>query len=149
MATRQTKHEIGYGRFGVHSEALRAPALSPIACWSVERRCSKIFVDEKSGHTKAKPRGNTGKAPEKIVMVGGGAAGVAAAQTLWPEQTETLGAVARHRNLHHLDGTACESKCHPHERPGPRPIDEIVGRSDQEAFVGEFVVESLEHAPQR
>ena len=28
-------------------EALRAPALSPIACWSVEQRDGKIFVREK------------------------------------------------------------------------------------------------------
>ena len=38
-------------------EALRAPALSPIACWSVEQRDGKIFVREKRAQPKPKPRG--------------------------------------------------------------------------------------------
>jgi NADPH-dependent 2,4-dienoyl-CoA reductase/sulfur reductase-like enzyme/nitrite reductase/ring-hydroxylating ferredoxin subunit len=68
-------------------EALRAPALSPIACWSVEQRDGRIFVREKQ--PKAKPgaaRNRPGAAPEKIVIVGGGAAGFAAAERLRREQ---------------------------------------------------------------
>jgi len=34
-------------------EALRAPALDPIACWKVERRGDTVFVREK--HTESKP----------------------------------------------------------------------------------------------
>ena len=34
-------------------EALRAPALSPVACWSVEQRDGKIFVREKLRQTEA------------------------------------------------------------------------------------------------
>jgi NADPH-dependent 2,4-dienoyl-CoA reductase/sulfur reductase-like enzyme/nitrite reductase/ring-hydroxylating ferredoxin subunit len=63
-------------------EAARAPALSPIACWNVERRDGRAFVKEK--RAQPKPRGRTAKAdaPQKIVIVGGGAAGFAAAEML-------------------------------------------------------------------
>ena len=64
-------------------EALRAPALSPLPCWSVEQRDGKIFVRGKREPKPAKPVGKTGgKAPEKIVIIGGGAAGFAAAERL-------------------------------------------------------------------
>jgi NADPH-dependent 2,4-dienoyl-CoA reductase/sulfur reductase-like enzyme/nitrite reductase/ring-hydroxylating ferredoxin subunit len=64
-------------------EALRAPALSPVACWSVEQRDGKIFVREKRARPGPKQRGRAlGKAPEKIIIVGGGAAGFAASQRL-------------------------------------------------------------------
>src|SRR5258705_8338739 len=62
-------------------EALRAPALSPLQCWSVEQRSGKIFVREKRAEPEAKIRvAPTGAMPEKIVIIGGGAAGVAAAE---------------------------------------------------------------------
>jgi NADPH-dependent 2,4-dienoyl-CoA reductase/sulfur reductase-like enzyme/nitrite reductase/ring-hydroxylating ferredoxin subunit len=68
-------------------EALRAPALSPIACWSVEERDGKIFVRTKREPRAAMPRGKTsGKAPDKVVIVGGGAAGFAAAERLRRER---------------------------------------------------------------
>jgi NADPH-dependent 2,4-dienoyl-CoA reductase/sulfur reductase-like enzyme/nitrite reductase/ring-hydroxylating ferredoxin subunit len=65
-------------------EALRAPALSPLSCWSVEQRDNKVFVREKRAPAtaKTKPSG----APEKIVIIGGGAAGFAAAEMLRREQ---------------------------------------------------------------
>jgi NADPH-dependent 2,4-dienoyl-CoA reductase/sulfur reductase-like enzyme/nitrite reductase/ring-hydroxylating ferredoxin subunit len=64
-------------------EALRAPALSPIDCWSVEQHEGKVFVREKRIDVKPVPRGKpTGEVPEKIVIVGGGAAGFAAAEML-------------------------------------------------------------------
>ncbi|RVC77341.1 pyridine nucleotide-disulfide oxidoreductase [Mesorhizobium sp. M4A.F.Ca.ET.022.05.2.1] len=66
-------------------EALRAPALSPLACWSVELRDNRIFVGEKHKRTAAKPR-DGGSDPAKIVIVGGGAAGFAAAETLRRER---------------------------------------------------------------
>ena len=37
-------------------EALRAPALSPLACWSVEQRDGKIFVREKRERAEAASR---------------------------------------------------------------------------------------------
>jgi apoptosis-inducing factor 3 len=64
-------------------EALRAPALSPIECWNVEQRDGKIAIGEKREQPAPKPRAKTvvGQ-PEKIVIVGGGAAGFAAAEML-------------------------------------------------------------------
>ncbi len=64
-------------------EALEAPALSPIVCWTVEQRDGKIWVSEKRVQKQPRPRGKTvGSAPEKIVIVGGGAAGFAATEML-------------------------------------------------------------------
>ena len=70
-------------------EALRAPALSPVACWSVEQRDGKIFVQSKK--KVAKPVETIRAAPaagslKRIVIVGGGAAGFAAAERLRREQ---------------------------------------------------------------
>jgi apoptosis-inducing factor 3 len=64
-------------------EALHAPALSPVACWSVEQQDGRIFVREKLPQPKPKPRGKPAAgAPDRIVIVGGGAAGFAAAEML-------------------------------------------------------------------
>jgi apoptosis-inducing factor 3 len=68
-------------------EALRAPASSPVECWSVEQRDGKVFVQEKRPQSEPKPRGGSiGAVPERIVVVGGGAAGFAAAEMLRREQ---------------------------------------------------------------
>jgi NADPH-dependent 2,4-dienoyl-CoA reductase/sulfur reductase-like enzyme/nitrite reductase/ring-hydroxylating ferredoxin subunit len=67
-------------------EAIRAPALSPVDCWSVEQRDGKIFVHEKRAHTEPKRPGKPADAPEEVVIVGGGAAAFAAAQILRREQ---------------------------------------------------------------
>ena len=61
-------------------EALHAPAISPLACWKVERKDSTIFVRETLPEPKAKI--SAGKTPEKVVIAGGGAAGFAAAEML-------------------------------------------------------------------
>src|SRR6266540_7528071 len=69
-------------------EALRAPALAPVACWTVEQRDGKIFVRGAREAAK-KPAGRpaaAGQMPERIVIVGGGAAGFAAAEMLRREQ---------------------------------------------------------------
>ena len=68
-------------------DAVRAPALSPIACWSVEQRDGKVFVREKREQAAPIPRSRPSrKDPAKIVIVGGGAAGFAAAEKLRREQ---------------------------------------------------------------
>jgi apoptosis-inducing factor 3 len=62
-------------------EALRAPALDPIQCWRVERVGDNVVVKE-----KAAPAGSqnvsTASHLSSIVIVGGGAAGLAAAEML-------------------------------------------------------------------
>ncbi len=60
-------------------EAVRAPALAPIACFEVETRGEKLYVLGKKPETKkAAPK----KAPASVVIVGAGAAGYAAADML-------------------------------------------------------------------
>jgi len=70
-------------------EALHAPAFAPVACWSVEQRDGKIFVQSKKNIPEPSRKGSATPAtgsPEKIVIVGGGAAGFAAAEKLRREQ---------------------------------------------------------------
>src|SRR6476659_7206608 len=63
-------------------EALRAPALSPIACWVTERRDDKVFVKEKASPTPQIRIAPSPDGPRRVVVVGGGAAGFAAAEML-------------------------------------------------------------------
>jgi NADPH-dependent 2,4-dienoyl-CoA reductase/sulfur reductase-like enzyme/nitrite reductase/ring-hydroxylating ferredoxin subunit len=68
-------------------EALRAPALAPVACWNVEQRDGKIFVrGVRPTAPKKSAGGRAGQMPERIVIVGGGAAGFAAAEMLRREE---------------------------------------------------------------
>jgi NADPH-dependent 2,4-dienoyl-CoA reductase/sulfur reductase-like enzyme/nitrite reductase/ring-hydroxylating ferredoxin subunit len=60
-------------------EALRAPALDPVSCWQVEQREGNAYVGAKID--RALPRPLPG-APRSVVIVGGGAAGNAAAEML-------------------------------------------------------------------
>ena len=60
-------------------EALRAPALDSISCWQIERLEEKIFVREK---LSPPARRHSTHAPSSVVIVGGGAAGLAAADML-------------------------------------------------------------------
>ena len=60
-------------------EALRAPALDPVACWRVERVGDTVFVREKIGDP---PRRRPAVSPASVLIVGGGAAGLAAADML-------------------------------------------------------------------
>ncbi len=67
-------------------EALRSPALSPVACWNVERRDQKIVVTGKRERDPLSPtypaRLDRSAAPRAVVIVGAGAAGSAAAEML-------------------------------------------------------------------
>jgi NADPH-dependent 2,4-dienoyl-CoA reductase/sulfur reductase-like enzyme/nitrite reductase/ring-hydroxylating ferredoxin subunit len=63
-------------------EALRAPALGPVACWSTELRDGKVFVRDKAAPAKTAGFAPAPGSPQKIVIIGGGAAGFAAAQML-------------------------------------------------------------------
>ena len=63
-------------------EVLRAPALGPVACWQVEQRGGMAYVNGKRMSAAAHPAPASASLPESIVIVGGGAAGHAAAETL-------------------------------------------------------------------
>ncbi len=62
-------------------EATRAPAFSAVAVWQVEREGERIFVRRKREQVKPRIKGVV-NAPARIVIVGGGAAGFAAAEML-------------------------------------------------------------------
>ena len=62
-------------------EAVRAPAISALECWRVEQRNGHVFVHEKCQQSKPRDKGSA-EAPDKIVIIGGGAAGFAAAEML-------------------------------------------------------------------
>jgi apoptosis-inducing factor 3 len=66
-------------------EAIAAPAFNPMPCWRVETRDGKAFVREKMGRgtePKGAARSAAARHPERVVIVGGGAAGFAAAEML-------------------------------------------------------------------
>jgi NADPH-dependent 2,4-dienoyl-CoA reductase/sulfur reductase-like enzyme/nitrite reductase/ring-hydroxylating ferredoxin subunit len=65
-------------------EALRAPALSPVACWKVERRGEKVVVTEKIERDPLAPvrTVSSPRQPHAVVIIGAGAAGSAAAEML-------------------------------------------------------------------
>ena len=63
-------------------EALRAPALDPVTCWRVDQGDGKIYVREKLELTGRPARTAAHAGPESIVIIGGGAAGNAAAEML-------------------------------------------------------------------
>jgi NADPH-dependent 2,4-dienoyl-CoA reductase/sulfur reductase-like enzyme/nitrite reductase/ring-hydroxylating ferredoxin subunit len=60
--------------------AVRAPALNPLERWKVEEEGGKVYVREMLAAADAPRRGSAD--PGSIVIVGGGAAGLAAAQRL-------------------------------------------------------------------
>lgn len=63
-------------------EAVRAPALDGVARWRVERRGERVFVSEKLAAAAPRAQAAGAPAPASVVIVGGGAAGHAAAETL-------------------------------------------------------------------
>ena len=66
----------------VTGEALHAPALSPVACWSTELVDGKVFVRGKVAPTQGARFAPDSGSPQRIVIIGGGAAGFAAAEML-------------------------------------------------------------------
>ena len=63
-------------------EALRAPALNPVTCWRVEQCDGTVYVRAKR-ETVSRPQSPVAaNMPRSIVIVGGGAAGNAAAEML-------------------------------------------------------------------
>jgi NADPH-dependent 2,4-dienoyl-CoA reductase/sulfur reductase-like enzyme/nitrite reductase/ring-hydroxylating ferredoxin subunit len=69
-----------HARFSQRSgEAIGAPAFNPMSCWRIERRGNKVFVRERLEPSKA--RSTVGKT-DRVVIIGGGGAGFAAAEML-------------------------------------------------------------------
>jgi NADPH-dependent 2,4-dienoyl-CoA reductase/sulfur reductase-like enzyme/nitrite reductase/ring-hydroxylating ferredoxin subunit len=66
-------------------DALRAPALDPLPCWRVEREGASVFVRERLPGPRPSPSASVEArrvTPSSVVIVGGGAAGLAAADML-------------------------------------------------------------------
>jgi NADPH-dependent 2,4-dienoyl-CoA reductase/sulfur reductase-like enzyme/nitrite reductase/ring-hydroxylating ferredoxin subunit len=62
-------------------EASRAPALTPLAVWQVEHEGDRIFVRQKREQPRPRGKGPV-ETPGRVVIVGGGASGFAAAEML-------------------------------------------------------------------
>ena len=77
---RQIRCPWHHARFDLRTgEPVGAPALSPLPCYRVEERDGLVSV---RGRTAAPPRASAAYAPASVVIVGAGAAGEAAAETL-------------------------------------------------------------------
>jgi NADPH-dependent 2,4-dienoyl-CoA reductase/sulfur reductase-like enzyme/nitrite reductase/ring-hydroxylating ferredoxin subunit len=63
-------------------KAVRAPALSPVASWLTEVRDGSVFVREKATPAPSSRVSPAPGWPQKIVVIGGGAAGFAATEML-------------------------------------------------------------------
>jgi NADPH-dependent 2,4-dienoyl-CoA reductase/sulfur reductase-like enzyme/nitrite reductase/ring-hydroxylating ferredoxin subunit len=71
-------------------QALRPPALNDVSCWRVEQRAGTVWVTGQIPKPKPEPRMSRAGAPgpESVVIVGAGAAGESAAETLREEGYE-------------------------------------------------------------
>lgn len=73
-----------HARFNLKTgAAVGAPALNAVACWRVETKDGRLYVSERA--KPAVPRPRPARSPASVVIVGGGAAGEAAAETLRKE----------------------------------------------------------------
>ena len=71
---------LHHARFDIRTgEAVAAPALNPLPCWTIEREGDSVRVLAKREHQPKRPAKTV---PNKIVIVGAGAAGNAAAEML-------------------------------------------------------------------
>jgi NADPH-dependent 2,4-dienoyl-CoA reductase/sulfur reductase-like enzyme/nitrite reductase/ring-hydroxylating ferredoxin subunit len=66
-------------------QPLRPPALNPVACWRAERQGETIYVREKREPATRPATGPAAAENKSIVILGGGAAGNCAAETLRKE----------------------------------------------------------------
>jgi apoptosis-inducing factor 3 len=120
-------------------EALRPPALNDVSCWRVEQRGDRVYVAGKAP-TPARPARKGSGGPDTVVIIGAGAAGESAAETLRRDGYEgrlTLydsdpDAPYDRPNLSkdYLAGTATEDwiPLHPPEFYGERGIDIVRNR---------------------
>lgn len=68
--------------FDLRTGAPSAPALTPLACWKVEQRAGRLFVTEKVAPLPRPRRRPAAQGLERVVVIGGGAAGHSTADTL-------------------------------------------------------------------
>ncbi|HKT33735.1 MAG TPA: FAD-dependent oxidoreductase [Nitrospira sp.] len=61
-------------------EAVHAPAIDPVPCYSVDQRGGRLFVTGKT--SKAAEQAPSAGRPSSVIIIGGGAAGFAAAEML-------------------------------------------------------------------
>ena len=61
---------------------LRAPALDPLDCWKVDQQGDMVFVREKAAPAAPPSADTLPRTPTSVVIIGGGGAGLAAADTL-------------------------------------------------------------------
>jgi NADPH-dependent 2,4-dienoyl-CoA reductase/sulfur reductase-like enzyme/nitrite reductase/ring-hydroxylating ferredoxin subunit len=72
-----------HGHFCLRTgEALAGPPIDPVAVWKPEERDGKIFVRSGAEAKNPAPKARAAKAPRRILIAGGGAAGFAAAEML-------------------------------------------------------------------
>jgi apoptosis-inducing factor 3 len=123
-------------------EALRPPALNDLTCWKVEQRAGKVYVTGKAAKPGpgARATRRVGSQPESVVIVGAGAAGECAAETLRREGYEGRLTVydpdpdapydRPNLSKDYLAGTASEDwiPLHPPEFYRDRGIDIVHGR---------------------
>jgi NADPH-dependent 2,4-dienoyl-CoA reductase/sulfur reductase-like enzyme/nitrite reductase/ring-hydroxylating ferredoxin subunit len=83
-------------------EAARAPAFNALAVWQVERKGDRIFVRQRREQPKPRVKGAV-EAPGKIVIVGGGAAGFAAAEMLRRQEFSGSIVMLSHENAPPVD----------------------------------------------
>ncbi len=73
---------LHHARFDIRTgEAIAAPALDPVGCWRVERVGGRLFVRERLPDPRRAPTPSS-NAAHPILIIGAGAAGLAAAMTL-------------------------------------------------------------------
>lgn len=65
-----------------NGEALEAPAIDPLPCWEVRRDGDRITVHDRISPAPRQAAATLPDRPEKIVIIGGGAAGFACAEML-------------------------------------------------------------------
>lgn len=85
LATEETlRCPLHHACFSIRTgEALHAPALDALQCWRIERIGDTIFVREKLAQPGAPATtAGAGTSPRSVIIIGGGAAGLAAAEML-------------------------------------------------------------------
>ncbi len=78
---------LHHARFDIRTGEASAPAFNPVACWNVERRGEDVFVTSTRARAR-RPPATGASLPKNVVLLGGGAASHAAAETLRREGYE-------------------------------------------------------------